>query len=345
MNPDTALLAVKKYTDDLLDWVRGRGKIVIIVHDNPDPDCLASALALRHLFTMKIGRDALIAFSGMIARSENVAMAKELEIVLTPLTLVDLKDFQVICMLDTQPGTGNNSLPPGSRVDIIVDHHPMKELSRACRWVDVREDYGVTATILYEYLVAQEITIGTKLATALFYAIKSETQDLGRESTRPDKEAYLRLFPLANKKLLYEITHPKLSKEYFLAVNNALERTRIYDRIIITNLGSIQFPEIVAEMADLLLRLERIETVLCMGQYAGEMIFSTRTLRLDLNMGEVVKRLVNGKGTAGGHGMMAGGKVDNVPADLTAMKETEQLLTTRFLAEYGIPDQKPAMLV
>jgi nanoRNase/pAp phosphatase (c-di-AMP/oligoRNAs hydrolase) len=345
MNSENVSCSVKKYTDDLLDWVRGRGRIVIIVHDNPDPDCLASAVALRHLFTMKVGRDAVIAFSGMIARSENVAMAKELEIMLTPLALLDLKEFQVVCMLDTQPGTGNNSLPPGARVDVIVDHHPLKELSKACRWVDVREDYGVTATILYEYLVAQDITIGTKLATALFYAIKSETQDLGRESTRPDKEAYLRLFPVANKRLLYEITHPKLSREYFLAVNTALERTRIYGSVVIINLGTILFPEIVAEMADFLLRLEGIETVLCMGQYAGEMIFSTRTLRSDLNMGDVVKRLVSGRGTAGGHGMMAGGKVDDVPADPLAVEEVGKLLTTRLLAEYGLAEQTSERLI
>jgi nanoRNase/pAp phosphatase (c-di-AMP/oligoRNAs hydrolase) len=168
---------------------------------------------------------------------------------------------------------------------------------------------------------------------------------LGRESTRPDKEAYLKLFPLANKKLLYEITHPKLSKDYFLAVNTALEQTKIYDRIVITNLGSILFPEIVAEMADFLLRLEETETVLSMGQYAGEVIFSIRTLRHDLNMGEVVKRLVSGRGTAGGHGMMAGGKVDDVPAEPRAVAEIEQLLTARLLAEYGLTGQQPARLV
>ncbi len=336
---------IKIFTDAMLDWVRGRGKIVIFVHDNPDPDCLASAAALRHFFIMKLNRDAVIAFSGMIARSENVAMAKELDIVLTPLSLINLKEFQVVCMLDTQPGTGNNSLPPGSRVDIIIDHHPLKELSNECRWVDVREDYGVTATILYEYLVAQEITIGTKLATALFYAIKSETQDLGREANRPDRDAYLRLFPLTNKKLLYEITHPKLSREYFLTVNTALENTKIYDRIVIASLGTIMFPEIVAEMADFLLRLEGIEIVLCMGQYAGEMIISIRTIRHDLNMGEVVKRLVLGKGTAGGHGMMAGGKVDNVPADNVAMLETEKMLTARLLAEFGTNTREPRKLI
>ncbi|MCM2356650.1 MAG: DHH family phosphoesterase [Geobacteraceae bacterium] len=335
----------KKYTDEMLAWVRGRGKIIIIVHDNPDPDCLASALALRHLFVMKLNKDAVIAFSGMIARSENLVMAKELEITLTPLGIVNLKEFQVVCMLDTQPGTGNNSLPAETRVDIIVDHHPLRESSKKSRWVDVRDDYGVTASILYEYLIAQEVNIGTKLATALFYAIKSETQDLGREANRPDRDAYLRLFPLTNKKLLYEITHPKLPKEYFLTINTAVEQAIIIQRVLITDLGSILFPELVAEMADFLVRLEDIETTLCMGQYANDMILSIRTVRHDLNAGEIIKRLVLGMGTAGGHGMMAGGKIDNVPPDREAMLAIEKTLIERLRAELGITDVKPRRLI
>jgi len=336
---------VKKYTDGLLDWVRGKGKVVIIVHDNPDPDCLASAMALRHLFVMKLGKDAVITFSGMIGRSENLAMAKELQIPLTPLGIVDLKDYQVVCMLDTQPGTGNNSLPPETRVDIVIDHHPLRETTRECRWCDVRDDYGAVTTILYEYLLAQDVSIGTKLATALFYAIKSETQDLGREAGHPDKEAYLRLFPLSNKKLLYEITHPKLPIEYFLTINNALENTMIYDRVMVSNLQEIVFPEVVAEMADFLLRLEDIETVLCMGHYNDEMILSIRTVRHDLNAGETIKRLVAGIGTAGGHGMMAGGKIDNVPPVRKAIHDVESILTTRLLAELGMEISKPCRLI
>ncbi len=345
MLPEEGVLDTRKYTDDMLCWVRGRGKIIIVVHDNPDPDCLASALALRHLFVMKLNKDAVIAFSGMIARSENLAMAKELEIPLTPLGIVDFKEYQVVCMLDTQPGTGNNSLPPQTKVDVIIDHHPLRELSKQSRWVDVREDYGGTATILYEYLLAQEVNIGTKLATALFYAIKSETQELGREANRPDRDAYLRLFPLTNKKLLYEITHPKLPKEYFLTINTAVEHTRIYGTVLITNLGSIVFPELVAEMADFLIRLEEVDTALCMGQYGNEMILSMRTTRHDLNVGEIIKRLVLGIGTAGGHGMMAGGKIDGVPADSQAVQEKERMLSERLLAELGMKDVRSRTLV
>lgn len=339
------LATSKKLTDELLAWLRGKGKILIIVHDNPDPDCLASAMALRHLFVMKVNRDATIGFSGMIGRSENLAMAKKLEIPLTPLGILDLKDYQVICMLDTQPGTGNNSLPPGVKVDIVIDHHPPRPASKSCRWVDIRDEYGVTATILYEYLQAQDVSIGTKLATALFYAIKSETQDLGREAAKPDKDAYLRLFPLSNKKLLYEISYPKLPVEYFLTINSALGNARIYENILVANLYEIVFPEVVAEMADFLIRLEEIETVLSMGQYNNEMILSIRTMRHDLNAGEVIRRIVDGLGAAGGHGMMAGGRVDDVGTDHESIQRAELLLTARLLKELDMEHVIPRKLI
>ena len=335
----------KEHSDAMLEWLQGKGKTIIIIHDNPDPDCLASAMALRHLLAMKLSRDAVITFSGMIGRSENIAMAKELEITLIPLGMVNLDEYSVVCMLDTQPGTGNNSLPPDRRVDIVIDHHPLREASKTCRWLDIRDEYGVTATILYEYLVAQNITISTKLATALFYAIKSETQDLGREANRPDRDAYLRLFPLANKRLLYEITHPKLPVEHFRTIHSGVENATIYGKLLVVNLRAICFPEVVSEMADYLIRLEGIETVLSMGHYNDEVILSLRTTSTLLNTGEIIKRLVAGKGAGGGHAMMAGGKLDNVPADPAALKEVEASLTKALLRELEIGDVVPARLI
>jgi nanoRNase/pAp phosphatase (c-di-AMP/oligoRNAs hydrolase) len=281
----------------------------------------------------------------MIGRSENIAMAKVLEITLIPFEMVKPDEFSVVCMLDTQPRTGNNSFPPDHRVDVIIDHHPMREASTTCRWVDIRDEYGVTATILYEYLVAQNITIGTKLATALFYAIKSETQDLGREANQPDREAYLRLFPVANKRLLYEITYPKLPLEHFRTIHKGVENATIYGKLLVVNLRAISFPEVVSEMADFLVRLEGIETVLGMGQYNDEVILSMRTTRCDLNAGEIIRRLVAGRGAAGGHGMMAGGRLDNVPLDPAALKEIEEYLTRGLFRELSIGDVIPVRLI
>lgn len=331
------------YTDSMLTWVSGRGRILIVVHDNPDPDSLASAMALRHLFAVRLNREAVIAFSGMIGRSENLAMAKLLQIPLTPFPLIDLKAFQVICLLDTQPGTGNNSLPPEMRADIVIDHHPLRDNSASCRWVDIRPHYGTTATILFEYLKVQGVSLGTKLATALFYAIKSETQDLGREATRPDRDAYLVLFPLANKTLLNSITRPNLPREYFIALHSALEHARLYGDVLVASLDGVLFPEVVSELADLLVRLEGTETVLCLGHYSNELVLSIRTASDEINAGELIRKLVAGIGTAGGHGMMAGGKVDNVTSDRVA--ELERELTRRFLNELGLTDQNPLALV
>jgi nanoRNase/pAp phosphatase (c-di-AMP/oligoRNAs hydrolase) len=334
-----------EYTNSMLTWVSGRGKILIVVHDNPDPDSLASALALRQLFAVRLNRQAVIAFSGMIGRSENLAMAKLLQIPLTPYPLIDLKSFQVVCLLDTQPETGNNSLPPGTRVDIIVDHHPPRPESAACRWVDIRPDYGTTATMLYEYLKVQGVSMGTQVATALFYAIKSETQDLGREARRPDRDAYLALFPLANKTLLNSITRPSLPREYFVSLYSALEHAVIYGSVLIATLKEVQFPELVAELADLMLRLEGMETVLCMGHYNTEMILSIRTSSEAINAGDLIKKLVVGIGCAGGHGMMAGGKIDDVANTDEAIAQLEKMLTDRLLDELSVSDRKPLLLV
>lgn len=335
------LLKARAFCDKMLAWAEKRGEVVIIVHDNPDPDCLASALALCRLFREKIAVEPVIAFSGMIGRSENLIMAGVLEITLVPLEIVDLSQYSVVCMLDTQPLTGNNSLDPEVTVDVVIDHHPLRESSNRCRWIDVREDYGVTATILYEYLVANEITIDAKLATAIFYAIKSDTQDLGREANLPDREAYLNLFPLVDKQLLYQITNPRQPIEYFRTIRRTLAHAEIYGRAVVADMEGVVFPELVAEMADFLLRLEGVEAVLAFGEYSRELVLSLRTSSAGMNAGQMVKRLVEGIGEGGGHGLVAGGKIVPWPDSAAAKKEVEKILTNRFLQELGLANVAP----
>lgn len=343
--PCTDVRKTKDFTDAFLDWMRGRGKGLIIIHDHPDPDSLASAMALQHLLIMKLNRDAVIAFSGMISRGENIAMARELEIFLTPMEIVNLDDYSMVCMLDTQPGTGNNSLPPGARVDLVIDHHPQREASGKCRWVDIREEYGATATILYEYLAAQDVSIGTRLATALFYAIKSETQDLGREAGNADRNAYLNLFPLTNKRLLYEITHPRLPQTHFQAMHTALRNATIFANLLVITMGEIATPELVAEMVDYLVRLEGVDVAMSMGRYHSALILSIRTTRHELNACEIMRRLVAGQGAAGGHGMMAGARIDPDPATPADFQRLEKSLTQRFLEEMGVSGCAPRALI
>jgi nanoRNase/pAp phosphatase (c-di-AMP/oligoRNAs hydrolase) len=244
-------------------------------------------------------------------------------------------------MLDTQPGTGNNSLDPAIAVDIVIDHQPLRDRTKECRWVDVKADYGVTATIIYEYLLAHGLPIDAKLATAFFYAIKSDTQELGREATLPDKEAYLGLFPFVDKQLLYQITNPCQPVEYFRTIRRTLDNARIYERAIVVDMQRVDYPELIAEMADFLLRLEGIVAVLAYGEYLSELVISIRTNSAALNAGEIVGRVVQGVGAGGGHMYMGGGKVaarQGAEENLASLKE---LLAARFLLEIGVSGKEP----
>jgi nanoRNase/pAp phosphatase (c-di-AMP/oligoRNAs hydrolase) len=329
----------------IIEWVRGRGKIVIVTHDNPDPDSIAAAVALRHLLVIKTGQNAVLTYGGVIGRSENRNMVQQLEIPMIPISELDLKQFQVVCMVDTQPNTGNNSWPASLPVHFIIDHHrPKSDLSHVC-WVDIRENYGASATILYEYLTSQGVAINTRLATCLYYAIKSETQDLGREWSKADREAYLKLLPLANNRILFKIVHPQVSSAYFSAFRQAIDSARIYGSALVFNLHHIDNPDLVAELADFLLRHKGVDYVLGMGWFAGTQILSMRSLDPDAKLGLIIQEMVAGFGTAGGHGMVAGGQIRMMDADEKAQAELEERLTRRMLKALDMDAQPGKPLV
>ncbi len=335
----------REFSSRILDFVRGKGKVLIVAHDNPDPDSLAAAFALRHLLEVKASAVATIAFGGIIGRGENRAMVKELEIKTVPLDGLDLDQFGVVCMVDTQPGTGNNSFPADREVHIVIDHHPIREKTRKCRLVDVRDNYGASATMLYEYLLSQEVYVGTKLATILFYAIKSETQDLGREWTQYDRAAYLNLLQLSNNRILYNITHSQVPREYFSCYNRAIENARLYDSVLVFNLYDIDNPDVVAEMADFLLRMDGVDIVLGMGRFMDKEILSLRTSDHGIYAGKVMRETVDSLGTAGGHGMIAGAQIIPMNGNHAVLKELESTLTRRLLTALGRPVKKGKKLI
>jgi nanoRNase/pAp phosphatase (c-di-AMP/oligoRNAs hydrolase) len=335
----------KEFSNEIVEGLRGKGSILIVTHDHPDPDALAAAVALQHLILVKTGQEATIAFGGVIGRRENLVMVKELEIKAKSIDDLDLDTFNAICMVDTQPGTGNNSYPADRRVDLVIDHHQMKECTQASRWVDVRAEYGASASILFEYLQSQKVKIATKLATILFYAIKSETEDLGRDWTKSDRDAYLKLMPLCNNRILHEITHPKSSRVYFKYFDTGLKNAKIYGNALIFNLYLIDHPEIVAEIADFLMRVEGIEIVLGIGCYHEEGVLSMRTSHQETHAGVLMQKIVEGLGTGGGHSMTAGGQVRPLPAERRSLGALEYDLAGRLLAALGREHSEPELLV
>ena len=335
----------EEFSTGIIEWLRGKGAILIVTHDHPDPDALASACALQHLILVKTGQEATIAFGGVIGRRENMVMVKQLEIKTKPIESLDLDMFNAVCMVDTQPGTGNNSYPIDRRIDLVIDHHLIKEHTQACRWVDVRPEYGASASILFEYLQCQDVKIATKLATILFYAIKSETEDLGRDWTKSDRDAYLTLMPLCNNRILHEITRPKSSRAYFKYFETGLKNAKIYGNALVFNLYNIDHPEIVAEIADFLTRVEGIEIVLGLGCCREEGVLSLRSSQRATHAGILMQKVIRGLGTGGGHSMTAGGQIRPLAAVRGSLGALEYELTGRLLKSLGREHGEPELLV
>ncbi|HEV8130099.1 MAG TPA: DHH family phosphoesterase [Acidobacteriota bacterium] len=311
--------------------IRKRRSLLILTHNNPDPDSVASGWALRQAVLQKLGIDGILAYGGVLGRAENQTMVRKLQINMTHVREVDFKKDQAIAIVDTQPRTGNNPLPSGVAPDVVIDHHPLRQETIGVPYYDVREDYGATSTMLLEYLSTAGVKLTRELATALFYAIKSETVNLVREVHQADVQAYLKLYPLVDQSILTRIEQAPVSREYYHAFHIALENSYICKQVVISRLHSVRNPDIVSEIAEFLLRLRGIEWTLAMAMHSSDLILSTRTIGLDHDAGAVMRQVVGDYGTAGGHGMMAGGQIHISNLNQHAVEQLEEELTDRFL--------------
>jgi nanoRNase/pAp phosphatase (c-di-AMP/oligoRNAs hydrolase) len=318
-----------------MELFAGKAYLLIVMQDNPDPDSLAAAMALRRLAKMQANLQVSIACGGTVGRGENRALVKYLGTNLRPCLEVDYSKFDLIALVDTQPGTGNNSLPLTIGPDIVIDHHPIRRQTRAVPFTDIRSSYGATSTILAEYLIEAGITPDTPLATALLYGIRSDTQDLGRESSRLDIEAIEFLYPYANKRMLGVIQRGKVPRIYYQMLADALRNARVQGPAIITSLGEIDNPDMISEVADLLLREDETTWTMCTGFWNDKLLISIRTSE-ESNLAEkVIKHIVARRGTGGGHLTYAGGQIPLLGRTKTGREHLVRDVERKFVAAIG----------
>lgn len=326
----------KKKTQDRVErldnMLREARTMLIVLQDSPDPDAIASAGALRVLANAMGDCACTLIHGGVIGRAENQALVRYLGLNLRPACDVDPAKFDLVAMVDTQPSAGNNALPNDMTPDIVIDHHPVRRATRRSPFTDIRSGYGATSAIMYEYLAESGVDVEPPLATALVYGICSDTQDLGREATGVDISAYLSLYPIANKRMLGRIRRAPVPREYFGILAAAINNAELVGEGVMSHLGRVAIPDMIPEVADLLLRNEGTTWTLASGIYQDHILLSLRTTDNTGDAGRIAKRLAGRKGTGGGHQMMAGGQIplDN-PDDEDACRKTVETLHRRFL--------------
>ena len=294
------LAQTARRVQEVLGQFENAKSVLILLQDDPDPDAIASGLALRHV----LGRHkqtATIGSFGRATRPENIAMARLLEIEVAEIHPEDVPEFDRIALVDLQPPHIRTLLP---RIDLVVDHHP-EQFGYEAEIRDIRPSYGATATILLEYLLAMDQSVGQRLATAMLYGIKSDTFLLARETNEWDIEAFSYLYPLANHNILRRIERPELPPAAIDALGHALKTRHVVDKVAFVHLGRVEREDLIPQIADFSLQFEGIEWAVVSGLFENDLVISVRNVGHVRAAGKVLKDAFGSIGAAGGHASMA----------------------------------------
>ncbi len=275
-------------------------KVLILLHNDPDPDAMASGLALRSILH-RTRQTAVIGALHGVTRPENQRMQHLLDIHIEIIKPEQLSSFDRIAMVDVQPHYFHGIL---SHADLVIDHHPEQAGYNAV-YKDIRTSYGSTSTILCEHLRAVDEKISERVATAMLYAIKSDTLFFNRQANPVDIDAFSYLYPLADAMLVRKMEGAEITLERLDYVIRARQQARMADQVFCTFLGNLPREDFIPYVADFYLSLENVKWTIVAGIVNDSLVMSVRNLGFQKNAGEFVRKYFAHLGSAGGHRAMA----------------------------------------
>ena len=279
----------------LMDTVSHDDALAIIM--TADPDAMASAVALRRLFWRRV-RVTSIYHTNVIKRADNLAMINLLKLDQKHIRKFKPQNFTKFAIVDSQPS--HSDILNKYNFDIIIDHHPFIPQSKA-KFLDIKDEYGATSSMMTEYLRAAGIKPSPRLATALFYGIKTDTDNFVRDSTPSDINAFRYLFQFVNVNIIKKIESSELTKNtlqnYRTAMNNLIF---VKDKVFIP-MGNVSNPDILVLMADFFLKMAEVTWSVAAGISGKKLIIIFRNAGFRLDAGKVAQKLFGEFGSAGGH--------------------------------------------
>jgi len=328
------LKSTRLQLNELRELFSPEDRLLIII--KPDPDSIASSLALKTLLLKSI-KYATTAYAGEITRQENIALVKLLNIPMERIEEIDFSEFNRTAILDGQPT--HFDLPQNKSFDVIIDHHPITKGYNAS-FKDIRPTYGSTSTIMTEYLNAARIKPSTRLSTALLYGIKTDTNNFERDTRPEDVWAFRYLFPRANKNVLRKIELSELSPEILNYFKIAFDRMKIFKDKIFVHMGEIGNPDVCVQLADFLMRVNNISWTVISSMADDNLVIILRSDGYRKNAGKMASKLFGDLGNAGGHRSAARAEIplDNLRKRLRGLTdEAIERWITRRIRGYRTP--------
>lgn len=333
-------------SDRLLAVLADFEQILVIMHDNPDPDAIATGWAILCLVEEQLRVPVRLVGGGAIVRAENKQMVKLLSPPIELVSDLTVGDNIAAILVDCGIGTTNQLATRAAVKPVaVIDHHQDGSDEAVLPFKDIRLDAAASASIAASYLREQQIEPGMKLATAILYAIRSETS--GSETTHSslDESIVKWTTESADPTMLAEIENAPLERKYFSDLALAMQNTFVYDDVALCFLPHASGAEIVGEVADLLVRCYSVHRVLCAAIVGDDLLVSARTVSGSANAAKLLQTTLDGLGGCGGHSHRAGGKVANVRQRRRSLDDLHDELRQRWLNACEVTRQRGTRLV
>lgn len=279
-----------------LDAVAGAGDSLAILV-NADPDALACAMALKRLYWRKV-RPVRIFRINRIDRADNLAFIRLLDIRNSHIRALKKSEFNKWALVDSQPSHDDQFA--AINFDVIIDHHPRTDGLKA-NFIDIREDYGAAATLMTEYIRAAKIKPSPRLATALFHAIKTDTDNFVRPTVDRDMIAFRYLYDYANMNIIKKIESSEITRKMLFRFQKAMQKVQFVNHIAVVHMGAVDKPDTLVLIADFFLKIAEATWSIASGIYGNRLIVIFRNAGFRRNAGKMARDLFGDEGSAGGH--------------------------------------------
>ena len=306
-----------------IELLADRETAVVLMHPNPDPDAMATAIGVAAL-GRQVDTEMTIQYPGQIRHQENRAFRTVLELGIESVDHVTELASESVILVDHNEPRGFDGCD-GVLPLAVVDHHPGDGSGEA--FTDVRTDYGAASSIVAGYFrdigavpvpadehaseTAADRVVPSPTATGLLYGILADTQHLTVGAAAADFDAAAYLQPGVDEDKLDRIANPEVDAEVLEIKARAIAGRQTQGSFAVSDVGTITNADAIPQAADELIRLEGITAVVVIGEREGTIHLSGRSRDDRVHMGRALEQATVDAPTAsaGGHARMGGGQI------------------------------------